>query len=693
MGNNIRDLDALHQVMRGDITLDKACEGMTDDFEIGHVSHRADGDWRKVAQGKWVPVKAAGGQQKKQGGAEGAKPAEQKGGPYKTPEEWDKIFGITGEPKTQSFKPRRSFWEDYKSRNGENKAKSYEVTEKGAREIKPEQKSGDIADTDIDGWDKTEFTTGNVWKSADGNARIDSIKTENGIKYQLKMNEGNRHMAYKGNFDSPEEAAAAAKGNEDWPEPDIKEPEPDDEPPYEYDNPAPAMNAEASEERAEDTPVAITGRKEGLSISDETSRDRFMQLITNHWSKKFNDPSKVQVYRTPKGNWDTYYNGHRLGIIGGENLDSELADELGWLERPMPDFADDAAPRLTRDTKIRLSRIKREQTQDERRTYKIGEISEKTGLQKTANGWREVKKGGAPTGGKAEVNPITGKPMRPETLAYAQQKKADAQAPAPKVSLKEHAEKMAMANPAIKAYSDQKKADAEAKRNTEKTAGGFTLAQNDKIKAAATDVIFKRRGEKLTPADLQREYKMSEPEANEAARRINEYFDNLEKDRQEFAKGGDKKAQSAKPQASPMAGEKSAAPAPGKKIFNTFLNEGDDGPNESMSNLFYSTPSGWEKKYPLAAKRVAEEEKNGHVGDPRKEIVQEILERGGGDPQKTADELNKSEVEVGNWKVLSDNDKFFEVQGAVKGRAGHGRTKKIRIYKQPLKPMWGKRIN
>ena len=50
---NIRDLNALHQVMKGDITLDKA-------MAIGEVSHRKDGDYRKVAQGKWVPVPKAG---------------------------------------------------------------------------------------------------------------------------------------------------------------------------------------------------------------------------------------------------------------------------------------------------------------------------------------------------------------------------------------------------------------------------------------------------------------------------------------------------------------------------------------------------------------------------------------------------------------------------------------------------------
>jgi hypothetical protein len=53
----------------------------------------------------------------------------------------------------------------------------------------------------------------------------------------------------------------------------------------------------------------------------------------------------------------------------------------------------DAAPKLrelTGDCKIRI----RPETKDAK-VYQIGEISQKTGLQKTANGWRPVKKNGA----------------------------------------------------------------------------------------------------------------------------------------------------------------------------------------------------------------------------------------------------------------------------------------------------------
>ncbi len=51
---------------------------------------------------------------------------------------------------------------------------------------------------------------------------------------------------------------------------------------------------------------------------------------------------------------------------------------------------------LTKDTKVRLSQIKREEcTKDARRTYQNGEISGKTGLMKTPKGWvKPPAKGG-----------------------------------------------------------------------------------------------------------------------------------------------------------------------------------------------------------------------------------------------------------------------------------------------------------
>lgn len=56
------------------------------------------------------------------------------------------------------------------------------------------------------------------------------------------------------------------------------------------------------------------------------------------------------------------------------------------------------ADKYTADGREELMEARKAETED--RTYNIGEISEKTGLQKTAKGWRPVKKGGT-TGAKA----------------------------------------------------------------------------------------------------------------------------------------------------------------------------------------------------------------------------------------------------------------------------------------------------
>lgn len=67
-----------------------------------------------------------------------------------------------------------------------------------------------------------------------------------------------------------------------------------------------------------------------------------------------------------------------------ENKAKAAADDYGL---DFSEFIDDSAP-LTADTKIKLSQIK---TTDDAKRYNIGDISEKTGLQKTANGWVRPK--------------------------------------------------------------------------------------------------------------------------------------------------------------------------------------------------------------------------------------------------------------------------------------------------------------
>ncbi len=62
------------------------------------------------------------------------------------------------------------------------------------------------------------------------------------------------------------------------------------------------------------------------------------------------------------------------------------------------------ADRYTADGREEIKKALAEETED--RTYNIGEISEKTGLQKTANGWVKPKKGGAGSAKRSESNPV-----------------------------------------------------------------------------------------------------------------------------------------------------------------------------------------------------------------------------------------------------------------------------------------------
>ena len=576
------NLDELHKVMRGEITLDQACEGMTDDFEIGHVSHRADGDYRKVAQGKWVPVKAGG-----QGHmAASEKPAEQKGEPavrnvdhalrviensggkIKGWAGWDDGFVVETENKTYQFKKGPN---GYTQTDATMSLEEAKAKERQAHNAKGEQQGGgtESGPEKIEGL-SDRWTIGHDTDSA-GNMR-----------YTLYDNG-------KSLVSSPDKDSIKSIAK---------------------------MWAEKNEPKAEGGKRELKRNANGTPIY-ETPDDVIYDMVENYNELDRGDLQGVIEAAAMSHGWD------ENEIL--EEVDRQATEKYGL-------GVDSAPPRLTRDTKIRLSKIKREQTQD--KTYNVGETSQrKDGLyKKVAPGkWAPVKGGGAsapaggnsrtdgglvwrspdnkhrihkdnssgktkytlyergdnysriigeydspeaavaagekinaPAGGKAEVNPITGKPLRPETVAYAKQKKAE----------------------------------AEQKRNTEKTAGGFTLAQNDKIKNAATDVIFKRRGEKLTPADLQREYNMSEPEANEASRRINEYFSSLEKDRQEFAKAGEKKAQNAKPQASPMAGTK-------KTYYGRGLTKGHTYEAEKVGDKFVAThtyPDGRQVKSEISQK-------------------------------------------------------------------------------------------
>lgn len=49
-------------------------------------------------------------------------------------------------------------------------------------------------------------------------------------------------------------------------------------------------------------------------------------------SSKYTDENKVSVIKTPKGNWDVSYDGHRVGTIDPKFLTDKIAKEKDWLK-------------------------------------------------------------------------------------------------------------------------------------------------------------------------------------------------------------------------------------------------------------------------------------------------------------------------------------------------------------------------
>lgn len=576
------NLDELHKVMKGDMTVDQACEGMTDDFEIGHVSHRADGDYRKVAQGKWVPVKAGGGQQ-------GEKPEQTYNGYrykgkniIKTQAHGYPAYRIEGE-KEISYRLKDVLTKIDKAAGV---AREFSETENHGAQLERQKKAD--AQTKKDEAVREQRAQGEAvgksWKTAaeewiKKNPNYKEMSADDIIKgisehiaasekpAELKMTNALKDIINAGKadeyFSESNEDGAKRMLREDY---GLSESETNKI----YEQLRIMHNAKIDEEN-EQKADADAGRErrynnERYGVNEKPAEQQgggtnpaYKTFEENYAEATFgkNEAEKMGWKMADVGTypfWDSPDGKYRISAQhtakeGGfeyELREKDTGRTIGrypsLLDALRKKTTDSAPARLTRDTKIRLSRIKREVTEDKK--YNVGEISQKTGLQKQQDGsWAPPKQGrgsayqeadkkvealrgrgfnrthlknmrpseldklyeremGAPAGGKTEVNPITGKPLRPETVAYAQQKKAE----------------------------------AEQKRNTEKTAGGFTLAQNDKIKNAALDVITKRRGERLTAKNLKRDYKMSDEEANETVRRVNEYFENLQKDRKEFSK-------------------------------------------------------------------------------------------------------------------------------------------------------------
>ena len=73
-----------------------------------------------------------------------------------------------------------------------------------------------------------------------------------------------------------------------------------------------------------------TEKKQKVEGSGSKEVDDFMDKVKT-FNNKYTDISKVSVIKTPKGNWDVSYDGHRLGIINADQLSEKTAKKNGWL--------------------------------------------------------------------------------------------------------------------------------------------------------------------------------------------------------------------------------------------------------------------------------------------------------------------------------------------------------------------------
>ena len=90
--------------------------------------------------------------------------------------------------------------------------------------------------------------------------------------------------------------------------------------------------------------TAQSGKKEGISISANHPSLSGLKGVSNMkeylttFNSKYTDMSKVEVMRTPKGNWDVHYDGHRLGIFAGNQVPEGTAKKMGWLRTDSKDL-------------------------------------------------------------------------------------------------------------------------------------------------------------------------------------------------------------------------------------------------------------------------------------------------------------------------------------------------------------------
>lgn len=89
-------------------------------------------------------------------------------------------------------------------------------------------------------------------------------------------------------------------------------------------------SAPAAPATAQKKPISVSANHPALS--GVAGVDNVKEYLTT-FNSKYTDLSKVILSRTPKGNWDVRYDGHRLGILNGDQIPESSVKKMGWMEK------------------------------------------------------------------------------------------------------------------------------------------------------------------------------------------------------------------------------------------------------------------------------------------------------------------------------------------------------------------------
>lgn len=93
--------------------------------------------------------------------------------------------------------------------------------------------------------------------------------------------------------------------------------------------------APATAQKKEEKKISISANHPALGALRGVNA---MKEYLTTFNSKYTDMSKVEVMRTPKGNWDVHYDGHRLGIFAGDQVPESTAKKMGWLRTDSKDL-------------------------------------------------------------------------------------------------------------------------------------------------------------------------------------------------------------------------------------------------------------------------------------------------------------------------------------------------------------------